>query len=427
MGLQDLIQHAESASAELTEAAGSATGQTLHEALQSYSEYIRREFQDSDGTITDNGKTKTNQIKAIMRYVPDVDLGHLLDFDGVDEVFGVFRRRPISARYGTPMKPKSCANYIGELDRFFKWLHRSSKFRWRRPEDYADIERRPRPLDEDVEKEAEEVEVWSIKELEILNKYATPIERLFLLLGLNCAYGADQSGRLRIRDLRLHEDQHSYIRRIRRKKKTLSIHLLWQQTTDGLRWAKHRREKQDFTTDILLLTDDNLAYWRKTDGGNRARAIPELWGDLFDRIRRDYPTFRWLPFNSLRDTSANMIRQIAGEEVASVHLAHKHQSNDPNLRRYTNPVRKRHFKAIRKLERKLASVFEAAGDDPWQQQRKSYIGRKKAEQLVELYREGVPVRTIAKELGITSSTVYRNLEYAGVERNRHKKKSKTPA
>ena len=30
------------------------------------------------------------------------------------------------------------------------------------------------------------------------NEYATPIERLFLLLGLNCAYGADQAGRLRI-------------------------------------------------------------------------------------------------------------------------------------------------------------------------------------------------------------------------------------
>lgn len=83
------------------------------------------------------------------------------------------------------------------------------------------------------------------------------------------------------------------------------------------------------------------------------------------RVRVDFPEFPVLPFNSLRDTSANMIRQVAGEEVASLHLAHKHQSKDENLGRYTNPVRKRHFRAIRVLERKLESVFAAAGPTPW--------------------------------------------------------------
>jgi len=72
-----------------------------------------------------------------------------------------------------------------------------------------------------------------------------------------------------------------------------------------------------------------------------------------------------LPFNSLRDTSADMVRQLVGEEVALLHLAHKHQSKDENLRRYTNPVRKKHFNALRRLERKLSVVFTASGDAPW--------------------------------------------------------------
>jgi len=178
------------------------TGQTLHQALNAYREYIDREYLDADGTISDNGKTKQIQIKAIRSYLPDVDLG-VLDYQGTDELFGVFHRRPASKRYGTPMAKKSCTNDIGELGRFFKWLHLSKEWNWRKPEDFDLIRRTPRELDDDAEKEAADIPVWTIDQLAILNRYATPIERVFLLLGLNCAYGADQSGRLRVGHLHL--------------------------------------------------------------------------------------------------------------------------------------------------------------------------------------------------------------------------------
>lgn len=309
------------------------TGQTIHQALDAYLTYIDREYREADGTITDNGKTKQTQVKAIKSYLPDVDLA-TLDYQGTDELFGVFRRRPASKRYGRPMARKSCTNYIGELGRFFRWLHLASGFQWRKPEDFELIRRTPRELDEDTEKEAQDVPVWTIEQLAVLSKYATPIERIFLLLGLNCSYGADQAGRLRIRHLHL-DAKVSHIRRIRNKKKTTSIHLLWGQTADGLRWALERRRGQKFEGDILLLTEKGQPYWRKTKGGNRSNAIPRLWADLLKRVRVDQPDFPMLPFNSLRDTSANMVRQLAGEEVASLHLAHKHQSKDENLRRYT--------------------------------------------------------------------------------------------
>jgi hypothetical protein len=99
-----------------------ATGQTLHQALKAYQRAIEREYRDADGTISDNGKTKVAQLRTILAYVPDSDLGDL-DFAATDELFGIFRRRPASKRYGTPMAKKSCTNYIGELGRFFRWLH----------------------------------------------------------------------------------------------------------------------------------------------------------------------------------------------------------------------------------------------------------------------------------------------------------------
>ena len=98
---------------------------------------------------------------------------------------------------------------------------------------------------------------------------------------------------------------------------------------EGLRWALERRKSQHWEKDFLLLTENNLPYWRKTKGGNRAQAIPRLWSDLLKRIQKDKPDFPSLPFNSLRDTSSDMLRRLAGAEIASLHLAHKYQSTRP--------------------------------------------------------------------------------------------------
>lgn len=388
-----------------------AVGQNLHDAIEAYRQHIQRDYLDpTDGTLTDNGKTKIDQLKTITNYVPNLDLG-ALDYHGTDEIFAIFRRRPVSQRYGKPMSRKSCSNYIGELGRFFHWMHLSKDWNWRKPEDYDAISRRPRELDSDVEHEAKEVPTWTIDELKLLNEYALPIERVFLLLGLNAAYGADQAGRLRVSHLHLadEEGKPSYIKRIRRKKKTRSLHLLWRQTEQALRWALDRRNKQNHPEDFLLLTDKLHPYWDKTKAGNRKQAIPNMWNRLLDRVQKDHPKFRRLPFNSLRDTSADSIRRIAGEEIASLHLAHKHQSKDEHLRRYTNPVRKRHYKALRRLETKLQPVFSAAGLDPFTTRQKNYIGLVKVKQIKQLHDNGIGASEIAKTLKISTTTVYRYL------------------
>jgi len=387
-----------------------AVGQNLHHAIEAYRQHIQRDYLDpTDGTLTDNGKTKIDQLKTITTYVPNLDLG-ALDYHGTDELFAIFRRRPVSRRHGIPMRRKSCSNYIGELGRFLRWLHLSKDWNWRKPEDFDAISRRPRELDSDVEHEAKDVETWTIDELKLLNEYALPIERVFLLLGLNAAYGADQAGRLRISHLHLadEEGKFSFIKRIRRKKKTRSLHLLWRQTEQALRWAMDRRSKQNHPEDFLLLTDKLHPYWDKTKAGNRKQAIPNMWNRLLDRVSKDHK-IRRLPFNSLRDTSATFIRNIAGGETASLHLAHKHQSTDEHLRRYTNPARKKHYKALRKLERMLQPVFDAAGPDPFATQRKNYIGLEKIKQIKQLHGKGVGPSEIAKSLKISTTTVYRYL------------------
>lgn len=264
------------------------------------------------------------------------------------------------------MARKSCSNLIGELGRFFRWLHMSQQWTWRRPEDFDLIQRKPRDLDEDVERESAPVPVWSVEHLAVLNKCAQPLERVFLLLGLNCAYGADQVGRLRIDHVQLSDCGPSYIDRIRRKRKVRAVHLLWAQTIEAIRWALQRRHRlQGKEKGFLLLTESGNSYWRQTKGGNRSQAIPNLWKRLVNRAQKVRPDIPWLPFNSLRDTSCDLIRAIAGEEIASLHLAHKHQSKDENLGRYSNPIRQRHFNALREMEHQLAQIFASAGPAPF--------------------------------------------------------------
>ena len=74
-----------------------------------------------------------------------------LDYSGVDSVFGYFRKRPTSKRSKNPMTSKSCRHYIGEIDRFFRWLHLSPDYPWRKPEDYELIRKKPDELEEDIE------------------------------------------------------------------------------------------------------------------------------------------------------------------------------------------------------------------------------------------------------------------------------------
>jgi hypothetical protein len=412
--LEQLERKADRHKQALSQLGKPVSGEMFYAALQDYIEWIKKECHDqSEGHVTDHGMTRIRQVKTIMERLENVPLASLDSYSAIDTLYGYFRKRPLSKRTKKPMKYSSCENYIGELAQFFKWLHLSSKYHWRKPEDFDLIKKKPDELDQDAEAEAEEVPTYSIDQLCIINEYALPLERVLFLLALNCAFGVDQIGRLKIGELRLRDGKLSFIRRVRRKKKVLGMHRLFKQTVDALLWALKRRSKQSpepTPKDFLLLNDKGHPYWRKTKGGNRGRDIPNMWYRLLDRIQIDHPDFPRYGFNTLRDTSSTMIRDIAGEELSSLHLTHKHQSPDRNLRRYTRGPLRRLFKAQRKLEEKLKRVFDSAPADPFAPRRRTYKGRKVVNEIQRLHGENMPITDIAKTLNVARTTVYRHLE-----------------
>ncbi|WP_417737017.1 helix-turn-helix domain-containing protein [Rosistilla oblonga] len=378
--------------------------ETLHEALDAYSAKIAEEkFDVSEAAVNDTGKTKQNMIKQIKSYVPNQPLSSLEDYEAVNRVYGILRQRPITRRYNTPMKTKSASNLIGELAQFFDWLHTSKNWDWREPTDYRRISRMPLTLEGDGDEEADDVPTYSVRQIGTLLEYSTPLERLLVLLAINCAYGADQIGRLRIGEVKEKNGIH-YIKRVRKKKRVKGLHRLFDTTLSGIKWATLGRENQ--RSDHVLINGGGNPLWRKTKGGNRARDIPNAWYRLLDRIQIDIKDFPRYGFNSLRDTSANLIRKIAGAEIASIHLTHKHQSRDRNLRRYTNPHWKELFKAQRKLEYRLREPLSKV-DASWNDREHQYVSQSKIRKMEALAQQGIPVSQIARDVGVARTTVYR--------------------
>ena len=387
-------------------------GRTLHQAFDEYSKWIAHEkFDKTEGAVNDTGVTRQSMVKQIKTYlVPDRPLGSLNDFASVDQLFGILRKRPITHRYKEAMARKTATNLLGELHGFFDWLHKSSEWDWRKPVDFSDISRRPLDLETDDADAAEDVPVYTKDQLKTLYVYATPLERLLILLAINCAFGADQIGRLKIGEIIEHNGVY-YIRRIRKKRKVKGIHRLFVATVEGLKWAIRGREN-DKDAHVLLNGNGN-PLWRKTKGSNRCKDIPNAWYRLLDRLKVDEesdpdPEKRRLPrhgFNTLRDTSATMIEEIAGPEIASIHLTHKHQTKDTNLRRYSNPRRKKLFKAQRILEKRLADVFNV--EDAWKDRDHQYVTPKQIKRMRELRKQGLSVAKIAEEVGVGNTTVYR--------------------
>jgi hypothetical protein len=112
---------------------------TLHEAMNAYVAWIEQEYFDEGlGRLTDNGRTKVREVRTLQGRHGDVPLAGL-GFEEVRTMFGYWRRRPrkkTKTGPGSRITVKSAQNDIGELKRFFAWLHTSQQFAWRRPEDF---------------------------------------------------------------------------------------------------------------------------------------------------------------------------------------------------------------------------------------------------------------------------------------------------
>src|SRR5262249_34884384 len=151
-----------------------------------------------------------------------------------------------------------------------------------------------------------------------------------LLCGLNMGFKRMECATLRAGEIALRQrhkfakyisfnfsDTDSFVQRLRTKTEVFGEWLLWTLTVQAMDWVLYRRRQQTHITkgdgkgraipysaeSLVLLTDNGHSFTKPTKNANSNNQLTNTWNRLLRRVRKDHPTFRWLPHEALRDTS----------------------------------------------------------------------------------------------------------------------------
>jgi uncharacterized protein YerC len=402
-------------------------GPTLHQALDAFSAWHGEHYRTPEGQPTHHATVCQKQIAIIKQHAKDVSL-QSFGLEEIEALIRCWQQRPASkahASHGQPVSRETAKNMIKRIRHFIRWLHKSSAFSWRKPLDYEpEHVRIPVTAAEKSKKlSPTQVKTYGVGELATLWRYASPKERLLMVLALNCGYGQAEIATLQQAEVHTNQAHGhypisgSFIKAVRLKSGVYGEWKLWDMTERGLCWWAGQRPQTAETA--LVVTKSGKTLSAPTKGNNRNGRIPSAWAGLTKRIRKDLPSFPRLSFNKLRKTAGNLIRQAAGGEVAGVFLCHGQPVKTDDLAElYTDRPFEKVFEALAAVREKLAPVFDTvAGPFPEDgRKRNPSISLAVREQVVAMRKEGRQYKDIAAACGVSVDTVRRYLTEAGMVR-----------
>lgn len=376
-------------------------GVQFHQAMDRFKDHVRLTKKPGTDEPTDSALQICNYVDLQKQHIADFPMS-ALTLPKIDEALAYWTKRPATKR-GNPMARDTIRDIVKIFRRFLRWAHREGV--WSKPVGYEVTPLRIGMLPEEFSKKAraEQIERYKRDELVTLYQYATPWERLLLLLALNCGFG-----RAELSTLRRDEVRGKFVKRIRRKTGVYGEWYLWPETRKALEWWEKNRPS--FDVPELLVTKDGNPFWKRTEGGNPNSKIANAFTRLLNRIRKDHPEFRRLSFNKLRKTAGNIIRHLASGEIMRIfHSRGRPVLNDEHSERYSNRNFKRVFRAQLKSRKYLAPMFAAVADPFPEDQRATHpaLSLGTINRIKTMRRQGFKVAAIAKELDISEETVRR--------------------
>jgi integrase len=352
---------------------------TFHEAVRKYMVHRREDFIIGD-KINGSGHHMLGLVENFEKRQPDVALAKL-DYAGCQEVYDFWRNRPLNFRNGEPLSAKHCSSHVGELDRFFKWLHTSPEFDWKRPSDFDLINRKIKRLDSDRRSlQSIELKTFNIEHLALLYKHALPSERLKLVWCLNCAHGAAEIGRVEWSDIYL-DQPHPWIKEglkytsrpddswcgfLRPKTDVIGWWWLWPETVELVKWwrveLQRMLNREIDTTERMLITSTGQPLYRDSSR-NGQTSFGNQWARLLDRVEKNegLQAVPRLPFGKLRDQLSNWLGSDENQAVlASTALAHgiPHKSDKLLFKHYSNRPWAQLFEKQREFRKVLQPMFD---------------------------------------------------------------------
>ena len=316
---------------------------TLHEALDAYkADFEAKVPRLPSGNLKQGDRKRGARVKNFKKAHLDRPL-HDFDLSQIESIAAHWRNRPTLPN-GKRSSQAHAKSHQGELFRFITWLDNTPKFKWEAPKGIKAIPRKIPAFQSEKKFSAVTKETYNPEQLAKIGKTSTDWERLALYLGLNCAMGAAELGRLNIGDFELHTAHRhasqlgikttasdSWLRYFRPKTEVFGEWRLWPETVEMVEWAIDRSQK--IGSELVFcrksgkpLYDDDSA---KPDAG-----FANMWSGCQKRSKID----NLLPFGSLRDTLPNYLRQVydGGSELASLCLTHGTPGIDRLIDCYAN-------------------------------------------------------------------------------------------
>lgn len=398
---------------------------TLHVAFDAYAAWIEKKFVGSDQHLTSWGRTQQRQVHFLRQHLPSCPLNEMTTHRIEEDLVEILRRRPMKPN-GKRVSVTWARNCIKQFRHFLKWLSKSPEFQWKRPGD-LDIARIQIVGDEESTSAVQSMKVstYTDDELKILWEHATPLQRLFLLIALNCGFGQAELASLELDEVHLHQ-QHphgsevgfegsgdsSWIFRVRRKTGVYGEWSLWSETTRAIEWWLSERQQIDVAPNVttLLVGRTGRRYDARTAGGNPNQQLPNSWAALTRRIRESgHPEFRALSFNKLRKTAGNLVRKVGDGEIAGVFLCHGTPvRSDRLLDLYTNRPFAKLFDALERVGDRLRPLWSAV-DHPFPQraERHSELSPARRRKIEMMREQGFRPEYIAQQLNLSIEEVRR--------------------
>jgi hypothetical protein len=350
----------------------------------------------------------------------------------VEQLLELLRLRPKGGD-GQPVSVAWTRNCLKQFRHFLRWLNKAPEFGWKRPADLELTQLRVplAPHERSGLARSSQVQTYTPDELQTLWAYASAFQRLLMLLALNCGFGRAEVASLDTSEVLLrqkhpHEGEvglqssaaDSWVLRVRPKTGVYGEWKLWPETVAGVEWWLRQRAALPAAPEVstLLVTRQGHRYDAPTKGNHANFQIPNSWFRLAERIRKGHAAFRRLSFNKLRKTAGNLVRAVAGGEIAGVFLCHGTPVKaDGLLDLYTNRPFAKVFEAVERVGQQLrplwAGVAEPFADSP-----KPGGARLRPEAIRRIQgmtRQGYRPAYIAEALGVPVGAVRRWAKQAG--------------
>ena len=406
-----------------------AGGQTLHAALDAFSKWVETKFIDIETKkLTQWGSTQTRIATFLKRHLPNCALQEL-DAQQAEDLLDIVKNRPPTEE-GNPISVAWAKSCIKLFRSFLRWLNRTPEFEWKRPADLETMQIRIPLTSQEKSNQVRSAQVDTYKpdELKTLWEYASPFQRLLMLLALNGGFGRAEVASLGMNEILLrqkhpHEqelgcnstDADSWIFRVRHKTSVYGEFKLWPETAKAIDWWMRQRaliQVSDKVNDTLLVTRKGQRYDAPTKGNHPNFQLPNGWYALTKRIREDkeHGNFRQLSFNKLRKTAGNLIRKEGDGEIAGVFLCHGTPVKTDNLLDlYTNRPFAKLFDAIDRVGVKLRPIWESVPEPFPEKPPKGgqNISRGTIRRIQNMRRQGYKLRFIAAKVGVSVETARR--------------------